>query len=49
MERFTNEQIREIAETIDAAYEVCYINCETGEYILMEEYVRKMISVYDLQ
>jgi len=31
----TNEQICEIAETIDATSDTCYINSETGEVIFM--------------
>ena len=35
MIKLSDEQIHEIAETIDAANNVCYINRDTGEYILM--------------
>ena len=35
MTKLSDEQIRDIAESIDAADDVCYINRETGEYILM--------------
>jgi hypothetical protein len=33
--KLSDEQIHEIAETIDAADEVCYVNRDTGEFILM--------------
>jgi len=33
--KLTDKQIHEIAESIDALNEVCYLNSETGEYILM--------------
>ena len=35
MTKLSDEQIHEIAETIDAVDDVCYINRDTGEYILM--------------
>ena len=35
MIELTNEQIHEIAETIDATPDTCYINSETGEVIFM--------------
>ena len=33
--KITEEQIREIAEMIDASPYICYFNSETGEYVLM--------------
>jgi hypothetical protein len=33
--QLTDKQIHEIAETIYAANDICYVNSETGEYILM--------------
>jgi len=35
IDKITDEQIREIAEEIDASPYICYFNSETGEYILM--------------
>jgi len=35
IDKLTDEQIHDIAETIDAANDICYLNRNTGEYILM--------------
>jgi len=35
IDRLTDKQIHEIAEMIDAANDICYLNSDTGEYILI--------------
>jgi len=35
IEKFTDEQIHELAEEIGMGYSVCYVNRDTGEYIIM--------------
>ena len=35
IDRLTDKQIHEIAEMIDAANDICYLNSDTGEYVLM--------------
>jgi len=46
IEKLTDEQISDIAETIDALDNICYLNRGTGEYILMMN--NKMLSEYGI-
>jgi len=46
IDKLTDEQIRDIAETIDAMDNICYINRETGEVIFMMN--DEMLSDYGI-
>ena len=44
--KLSDEQIHDIADTVDALNNICYINSDTGEYVLMMN--NEMLSEYGI-